>query len=1547
MSKACQLVSACTSSFKETKTDDDDDEEPPINWKLCALCQTKTKEKLQCPARSKRKDIGAGYEYIAGTIQECIDLNALPLPLKLSQMNDGSGMVNTFKKNKAEWHHTCRNKFSKENVKRARENTSGTKRKLDVPHDESTSPVKTRKKCSTPKDEVSDKCIFCDLSGEDDLHKASTMGLDQKVRSCAIDLQDRILLAKLAGGDMVAIDALYHVKCLLSFYRRHADAVKHRSMEDHKTECLNGIAFAGLVAHIEDFRDDSDVAPVFQLSDLGKLYMSRLEDLGVKTEGRLHTTRLKARLLSYFPDMSAHSHGREVLLMFDEDIGLAIQKAYDGDFDSEAMYLARAAKIIRRDLFKGHNTNSFNGTFTAEKQNECIPASLLELINMILHGPAIRPNDEDEDAVKRRVPLAARNISEIIAFNSLQHQRRSQVNPEVHRHNRKRETPAPIYLALKVHAETRKRDLIDKMYSMGLSISYDRLLGISSDVAHTVCSKYESEGVVCPPNLVKNIFTTGAVDNIDHNPSSSTSSSSFHGTAISMVQHPKIEDDVNLDTIPVIDAQNQGKRSIPQLPASYATVYPAALHIKNPIVPEICGPVKADSDNSVVEEEQEWLEHVRGNVTNEEIDKDSNLSWAAFYASKQEPIIRPNVITALLPLFAEKSSTVAMIKHSMDIVKATTDHLNPGQIPVLAMDQPLFAIAKYIQWNFPSYGEDKFVVMFGGLHVEMAAFKIVGEWLAASGWKHAIIKAEVSTEGTADSFTKVSHLTKTRHAHQATAAALYILQQKAYEKYKLDLTADEAPLPFSEWCKRMCEEQPQFLYWARVMELQLTVLRLVKSLREAKFDQYVTSLAQLMPWVFALDHINYARWLSVHIRDMCSLKETHPTVFEEFSSGAFVATKTQQPFSAIALDQAHEQMNAQVKGDGGAIGLTENPNALRRWMVAGPEISRMVKEFEDMTGISEQAECGRHHEQVRSVQITFAKDVLSLVDVMDDLGNPFEEDSGDLYLLDTKDVMVDDIVQSIKQVTTIGNEKYSTFIKERFIDRSKPITDPIAKNKLILLSTPPDKTTSKQKEKISALKSDCALFSRLYIACQSRDGNLEEFFKYENQPCPPSLSSSGDLRSGTKADLLPCLENLVERANIIPDVNVKVMDAAALVQMMPPAVGTTFQTYAEDVFAPYIMKELEPVERIDLVWDVYYEDSLKKGTREKRGSGVRRKVRPDVKVPSNWKSFLRVDENKKDLFQFLARHLTETNASGKLVCNTYNDSVMMSPYQIENASDLHPCTHEEADSRIFLHVKNAIDCGHQKLLVRTVDTDVVVLAISLFFELQATELWVAFGVGKHFRYIPIHDIANQLGADKTLALPLFHALTGCDTTSFFAGKGKKSMWQTWQVYPELTDALLSLSSQPENIPDECLTTIERFIVLVYNRTSNLTSVNAARQNLFCKSSRLVENLPPTAAALKQHVLRSVYQASHVWRQALDSKPSLPNPGDWGWDKTLGNVWHPLWTLLGQAQELCYELIHCGCKKSCTGNCKCSKASLSCTALCSCDGKCYKETDEME
>ena len=120
------------------------------------------------------------------------------------------------------------------------------------------------------------------------------------------------------------------------------------------------------------------------------------------------------------------------------------------------------------------------------------------------------------------------------------------------------------------------------------------------------------------------------------------------------------------------------------------------------------------------------------------------------------------------------------------------------------------------------------------------------------------------------------------------------------------------------------------------------------------------------------------------------------------SSDSFAGNKTKQPFSQISLDHIHEQINACMKGDGWAIRLTETPNALRRWLVDDHQISQMVREFEDVTDISEMTQSGQHHEQTCSSQAAFGKEMLALVDVLEDLGTHLRKNSDDLINLPQK-----------------------------------------------------------------------------------------------------------------------------------------------------------------------------------------------------------------------------------------------------------------------------------------------------------------------------------------------------------------------------------------------------------------------------------------------------------------------------------------------------------------------------------------------------------------
>ena len=392
------------------------------------------------------------------------------------------------------------------------------------------------------------------------------------------------------------------------------------------------------------------------------------------------------------------------------------------------------------------------------------------------------------------------------------------------------------------------------------------------------------------------------------------------------------------------------------------------------------------------------------------------------------------------------------------------------------------------------------------------------------------------------------------------------------------------------------------------------------------------------------------------------------------------------------------------------------------------------------------------------------------------------------------------------------------------------------------------------------------------------------------------------IRLGTKSDLLGCLDSCTDNevGSARPDTDVTILDGAVLVNILKPLAAKTFDEYALKVFLPYIQSALQRASRV-----------------EKRGKGVRRRVDASTNIPGNWQQFLRVDANKTELFSFLAKHVVNLSTDKKLVttdgsavlCNTSRDT-----------SHLAPCDHEEADTRMMLHL-----------------ADSVVLAVAAPSELEMQELWVAFETGQHFRYIAAHQIAASLGTEESQALPLFHAYTGCDTVSSFSTRGKKTAWDTWKAFGELTAAVLTLSRGPADITDDVVSVFERFTILLYDRTSNIVNIDEARQALFAKKGRAMDAIPPTKAALIQHIKRAVYQGGHCWGNMFKVAIEMPSPEDWGWVDP--HNWRPIWTNLPEANASSRELLCCGCKKGCRGRCTCKKAALKCTALCQCDSHC--------
>lgn len=133
-------------------------------------------------------------------------------------------------------------------------------------------------------------------------------------------LGDTELLGRLTGGDMIALDAKYHPRCLIGLYNRTRKVQSTKSQETSQEQAMSAVVFAELVLYIEETRQ-GETAPVFKLADLVQLYQSRMEQLGVQLDTKFHSTRLKQRLLAQFPDMRAHTKGRDILMAFEEDLG--------------------------------------------------------------------------------------------------------------------------------------------------------------------------------------------------------------------------------------------------------------------------------------------------------------------------------------------------------------------------------------------------------------------------------------------------------------------------------------------------------------------------------------------------------------------------------------------------------------------------------------------------------------------------------------------------------------------------------------------------------------------------------------------------------------------------------------------------------------------------------------------------------------------------------------------------------------------------------------------------------------------------------------------------------------------------------------------------------------------------------------------------------------------------------------------------------------------------------------------------------------------------
>ena len=214
------------------------------------------------------------------------------------------------------------------------------------------------------------------------------------------------------------------------------------------------------------------------------------------------------------------------------------------------------------------------------------------------------------------------------------------------------------------------------------------------------------------------------------------------------------------------------------------------------------------------------------------------------------------------------------------------------------------------------------------MHIEMEIMSLIGDWLEGCGWVEIVNKSGISTTGRVEHFLIGKVIKRTRYAHQVTLYCLGTLYESA--KKKIGVTEQE----FS----KMVTDSPTAKFWYTVIELQHILFVFIHSIRTSDFDKFRICLKSILPWTFALDKPIYCRFLSEFVHNIEVIDDATRA---EFENGYFTIQKTRRQFSALATDQANEQLNVIAKAISGPIGELFNTAELAEWGITVPILSKM------------------------------------------------------------------------------------------------------------------------------------------------------------------------------------------------------------------------------------------------------------------------------------------------------------------------------------------------------------------------------------------------------------------------------------------------------------------------------------------------------------------------------------------------------------------------------------------------------------------------------
>ena len=1414
------------------------------------------------------------------------------------------------------------------------------------------------------------QCIFClsvkYLKGQrtrEGLVKCCELRADDKIRKSATQKMDTRILG-LLHRDLVAAEGHYHRTCYRTYTMNMTKADEQSENEDdaHDPDIVYANAYAKAERELFLYiRNELMVKPdIVSMTDMTSRLGNSLHAEGqtIKQSSKKHLRRALEQEFGETLQFVNIANGRLLVypnrLTIDQlaKVYFEVRKEHDVLMNQDDSSVLPKAALHLRKRIKAQEISPQWPPDTQIK-NCCVPECLDSFICTLLTG------DIDSPSPSARVKRLANSFGQDLVYAVT---------------NGRENPPKHVLLPFAVKSLTGNVELIQTLNRFGHSVSYSKLEEIDTALSLQKLSDANNDTPL-PCDIHPGVFTTLAWDNIDRLEETLTGGGTSHRVNGIAVQRKLIGP---LPPRRVQPVEKSKKRSIPA-DTDMIPIYNAGKSTG----PKMVVSLEHDTTSVIQSSTLKNVAWVLARLSN--MQDQTISSWTGFNIQTRDNIVVTQDTVAYLPTVNAPATELSTVYEVLNQTVRIMDSLQLSEI-VCVFDQALYAKALEIAWKHPDRF-DCIIFRMGVFHTLCTLLAIVGKRFGDAGLRDLCIESGLIADGSIVGVLDGRKYNRAVRMHKLVYEALMRIAWAGFldwlgtrETDRLDetislvkdLASDISQAAFQNVISNdsflrivhLFQQYRNFLhndngglsaFWVSYLDLVEIMLGLLRATREGDWLLHIASIRAMIPWCFAYDRLNYARYLTFYYAQMSRLAIDHPEVYAHFmDGGSSVQIGPNNPFGKIPVDQTIEEtVNKDTQTAGGTHGFSLNPGAVRRYYLNAEYRSTFLHQLRAMLGIV--ASSSNHPDLQQNRIEKDESGVKSVTDlIQDSLINPFKLEGDSLVSISSGTLAPADVTKDLLSAQTVGKKAYQEFQSDRLEKEPPGAKDFYATLKKQKLKTFTNVVTKKVQCKGNEviLRADRDLFARMIVIAQGRELDMRDVLSHPLGPIPWALANeNGWLRKTDKARLMNSLGKTVPPAETIPhNSTCCIVDGMSVVQKLNVQ-NNTFGEVSSSVLKA-VLRDGDKCQRIDVVFDVYLETSIKDAERQKRGSGTGIKfssIVPGHKI-KKWRSFLSEADNKTRLIQFLVSDWKSSSKRELILDKVLVVTCGTRCWKItsDDSSEIVELesSHEEADTRLLLHAKHAADSGYRNIIVVSEDTDVFVLLLSFAKDISAA-LYQKRGTKTRTQFTNISQLRVALGDVVCGALIGFHAFSGCDAVSAFVGRGKIGPLGRMKSNNVFLDTFTSLGDTWE-FSAETFRILQHFTCLMYAPTTKTVLVNELRYELFLAKRGRVEShlLPPCEGTLKKHVSRANYQAG-VWKQSLEKQPVVPDPEGHGWNRDESGILGIDWMEGMAAPDAVLEMMACQCKRVCKeGECVCLDKGLKCTPMCNLQN-CGNMRDEVE